>query len=47
MTRVFGGGGRGLFVVRAVLVAVCVLLAGVLAVVLLLGLGTGSLPPRR
>ncbi len=40
MARVFGagGGGRGLFVVRAVIVAVCALLAGVLAVVLLAGL---------
>jgi hypothetical protein len=40
MTRVFGAGsgGRGLFVVRAVLVARCALLAGFLAVVLLLGL---------
>ena len=37
MARVFGagGGGRGLFVVRAMLVAGCALLAGVLAVVLL------------
>jgi hypothetical protein len=33
-----GGGSRGLFVVRAILVARCALLAGVLAVVLLLGL---------
>jgi hypothetical protein len=40
MARVFGAGGgrRGLFVLRAVLVAGCALLAGVLAVVLLLGL---------
>ena len=29
-----GGGGRGLFVVRAILVAGCALLAGVLAIVL-------------
>jgi hypothetical protein len=40
MTQVFGAGsgGRGLFAVRTVLVARCALLAGVLAVVLLLGL---------
>ena len=40
MAQGFGAGGRsrGLFVVRAILVAGCALLAGVIAVVLLLGL---------